>query len=289
MNTIIVKEKIKVENLIYEIRGKQVMLDSDLAKLYQCKNGTKEINQAVKNNIEKFPERFSWILNENDLKNLRSKILTSKENNYGGRRYAIRVFTEQGVAMLATILKSKVATQVSINIMDAFVAMRHYMSNGLINNAVQYKLLEHDKRINLLERTFNNFKEKNNHIFFEGQIYDAFSLLVDILNKSKEKIIIIDNYAGKELLDLLKDIDKRIMIISKNINDELIKKYNKQYTNIKFINNNSFHDRFIIIDKKELYHCGSSFKDLGKKCFCISKIEDKEYLNRILEETKKIN
>ena len=126
------KKKIEVENLIYEIRGKQVMLDSDLAKLYQCKNGTKEINQAVKNNIEKFPERFSWILSNSEEQNLRSNFLTSSLKQYGGRRYNRRVFTEQGVAMLATILKSKIATEVSIRIMDAFVAMRKYISTNLI-------------------------------------------------------------------------------------------------------------------------------------------------------------
>ena len=161
--------------------------------------------------------------------------------------------------------------------------MRHYISRGL----VEHKLLEHDKRISLLEETFNNFKEVNNHIFFEGQIYDAYSLLLDMLNKSKEKIIIIDNYAGKELLDILKDIDKNITIVSKNLDDKLIKKYTSQYSNITFINNTSFHDRFIIIDNNILYNSGSSFKDLGKKCFAISKIDNKEILNIILQELRK--
>src|SRR5574344_1885492 len=128
MDKLLVKENIDIEDMIYEIRGKQVMLDSDIAKLYQCKNGTKEINQAVKNNMEKFPERFSWILNNSEWDNLRSKILTSSLNSYGGRRYIPRVFTEQGIAMLATILKTKVATQISIQIMDAFVSMRKYIS-----------------------------------------------------------------------------------------------------------------------------------------------------------------
>ena len=141
--------------------------------------------------------------------------------------------------MLSSVLRTNIAAKVSIDIMRAFVAMRHYISNGLINNTFEYKLLEHDKRINLLEQTFNSFKEKNNHIFFEGQIYDAYSLLIDILNKSKEEIIIIDNYAGKELLDILKDIDKNIMIVSKNINDELKNKYNtflmNFIKNIKYI------------------------------------------------------
>ena len=166
--------------------------------------------------------------------------------------------------MLATILRTKVAEDVSIRIMDAFVEMRKYINNNLIEQAYINKLVIKDhERINLLEETFNKLEEKTkiNSLFFEGQIYDAYSLLIDILNKSDEEIIIIDNYAGKELLDILKDIDRKIMIISKNISKELEKKYLSQYKNIRFINNDSFHDRFIIIDKMILYHCGSSFKD----------------------------
>ena len=128
MNEIEVKDIIKIEDYIYEIRGKHVMLDSDLAELYKCKNGTKEINQAVKNNIDKFPDRFSWVLTDEEYRDLRSKILTSSSiSNYGGRRYNPRVFTEEGVAMLATILHTKIAAKISIAIMDAFVAMRHYL------------------------------------------------------------------------------------------------------------------------------------------------------------------
>ena len=133
MNEIVEKEKVIVEDMIYEIREKQVMIDSDLAKLYGCKNGTKEINQAVKNNIEKFPERYSWILTDKELDDLRSKNLTTNISNKS--RSMPRVFTEQGVAMLATILKSKIAAEISIKIMDAFVAMRHFINDNKINRA----------------------------------------------------------------------------------------------------------------------------------------------------------
>lgn len=283
MNEVIEKE-IKVENLIYEIRGKQVMLDSDLAKLYNCANGTKDINKAVKRNVERFPNDFYFQLTKEEINYLWFQFGTANKMS----RSLPYVFTEQGVAMLSSVLRTDIAAKVSIDIMRAFVVMKKYISNNLIEQKyINELVLKDNKRIDLLERTFNSFKEKNNHIFFEEQIYDAYSLLIDILNKSNEEIIIIDNYAGKELLDILKDIDKNITIISKNITEELIKKYCKQYTNIKFMSNNSFHDRFIIADKKELYHCGSSFKDLGKKCFCISKIDDIEYLNKIIEETKK--
>jgi hypothetical protein len=282
-------EKLNVEDMIYEISGKQVMLDSDLAKLYQCKNGTKEINQAVKNNLEKFPKRFSWKLSNEETKFFLVKNFDQKNETRGGRYKNPRVFTEQGIAMLATILKSQVATQTSIKIMDAFVAMRKYIATNLIEQKyINNLVLEHDSEIKMLQESFDKLSEKTkvNSLFFDGQIYDAYSLLIDILSNAKNEIIIIDNYAGKELLDILKDIKIKIIIISSNIDETLKKKYESQYHNIEFINNNLFHDRFIIIDKSTLYHCGASFKDLGHKCFAINKIENKEVLSNLLKYLK---
>lgn len=279
MNEIIVKDDIKIENMIYEIRGKQVMLDSDLAKLYQVE--TKRINEAVKNNIEKFPERFCFRITENEFNILKSKFSTSKGR--GGSRKGHSVFTEQGIAMLATILKSKVATRVSIAIMDAFIVMRKFISSNLLEQKyVNNMVFELDERIKLLEDTFSKFDTFSNEIFFEGQIYDAYSLLIDIFNTSKESIIIIDNYISKELLDILSKTERKVTIYTKVIDNNLINKYNSQYHNVTIKINNSFHDRFIIIDNKVLYHCGASFKDLGKKCFAINKIEGKEILCNIL-------
>ncbi len=280
MQEVIEKERINIENMIYEIRGKQVMLDSDLAKLYGCKNGTKEINQAVKNNLEKFPKRYSWILSEEEFNDLRSKYLTTNM-----RRFNPRVFTEQGVAMLATILKTSVATEVSISIMDAFVSMKKYMSNNLLEQKyINNMVLEDRERINLIEATLNQFKEKNNHIFFEGQIYDAYSLLIDIFKKCKNEIIIIDNYIDKNILDIFSKINKNIIIYTNKYNNDDYLKYQKQYSNITLNIINKFHDRFIIIDKKILYHSGASFKDLGNKCFAISKIDSNDILNDLLEK-----
>ncbi len=248
MNNLIIKDTEKIESLIYEIRGEQVMLDSDLARLYGVE--TKRINEAVRRNSEKFPERFSWILNEFDVSNLRSQFATS---SYGGRRYSLRVFTEQGVAMLATILKSQTATKVSIAIMDAFVLMRRYISTNLVEQKyINNQVLKNTEDIKILKETFDEFKPKINSLFYEGQIYDAYSLLLEILNKSEDNIIIIDNYAGKELLDILKNINKNIIIVSKNIDEITKNKYLKQYNNITFINNDTFHDRFIIVDKEIL-------------------------------------
>jgi len=246
------------------------MLDSDLAKLYGTE--TKRINEAVKNNIEKFPERFAWKLLNNEYENLKSKFSTSSYNNYGGRRKLPRVFTEQGVAMLATILKTPVATKVSIAIMDAFVEMRKYLKTNnyerRISN-IETKLIDYD---NKFEMIFDKLDTKvNNHLFYEGQIYDAYSLLLDIFNTSKQNIIIIDNYIDKNILDVLSKTDKEILIIT------------NKYNNIQIKINNKIHDRFIIIDNKELYHCGSSFKDLGKKCFAITKIENKEWLDSLMK------
>lgn len=154
--------------------------------------------------------------------------------------------------------------------------MRRYFANKFNTNEL---LLNHENRIQLLENTLDSFKEqKIKKIFFEGQIYDAYSILIDILNKARTEIIIIDNYASKELLDILKDINLKIIIVSKNI-DSVLK---EKYKNVEFKDNNSFHDRFIVLDRSKLYTCGASFKDLGKKCFAISEFNDINYLEQII-------
>lgn len=279
-------ELIDIKQKIYEINGKQVILDSDLAKLYQVE--TKRINEAVKNNPEKFPERFSWLLTKDEYLNLRSKFATSSLDSYGGRRYLPRVFTEQGVAMLATILKSKVAIKVSIDIMDAFVEMRHFMidNKNLLNRIIttEYKILEHDLKINELWNKLDNKKIIDQKIFFDSQIYDAYSLLIDLIVKANNQIIIIDNYIDKSILDMLSYKNKMVDVLLVTKQNKLtsldIDKFNSEYPFLSIIENKSFHDRFLIIDE-ELYHIGASLKDLGKKCFGITKIKDVNYLNMI--------
>ena len=292
MNKIVVSDNINIENMIYEIRGKQVMLDSDLARLYGCKNGTKSLNLAVKRHINRFPERFMFQLTKEEYSSIYSRFqfeTLNKNNQKQGLniKYLPYVFTEQGVAMLSAILKTDVAEEISIKIMDAFVAMKKIINTSLIEQKYFNELtIKNTEDIKLLQESFDklNTKESNNHIFYEGQIYDAYSLLIDILSKVKKEIIIIDNYAGKELLDIIKNIKTNIVVVSSNIDDTLKKKYEMQYKNVTFINNNKFHDRFIIIDKDILYTCGSSFKDLGKKCFYIGLIEDREILNNIISK-----
>lgn len=203
-----------------------------------------------------------------------------------------RVFTEQEVYMLATILKSKEAIKTSIRIMDTFVKMRHYINYNKNILPRRFLLLEekvdnNTKRIDELFDKFNPKEITKDSIFFKGDIYDAYSVLLEIFNLAKDEIIIIDNYVGKVLLDELRSIDKNIIIISSNINVNLRKKYLKQYNNIKFIKNDSYHDRFIIIDRKRVFHSGASFKDLGRKCFGIHEIENYVEIEKLINEVIK--
>ena len=290
-----------IKNLIYTIRGKQVMLDSDVAMLYHYE--TKKINQTVKRNIERFPKKFCFQLTEDEMENLRSQFVTSslKKENYGGRRYLPYVFTEQGIAMLSGLLKNKIAVQVSIYIMDAFVEMRKFITNNsqvferLTN--VEYKIFEQNKMLTEHEKKFEKVfdelqKEKiaefKQSIFFEGQIYDAYSLIIDIIKQAKHKILIIDNYIDDSILKILSKKNKNVEAVvltspNCNLNRLDINKFNKQYPVLKVARTNKFHDRFIVIDNKQLFHVGASLKDLGKKCFAISKIEDMEYIEKINE------
>ena len=296
MNKIVVSDNINIENMIYEIRGKQVMLDSDLARLYGCKNGTKSLNLAVKRHINRFPERFMFQLTKEEYSSIYSRfqIETLNKNNQKqglNIKYLPYVFTEQGVAMLSAILKTDVAEEISIKIMDAFVAIKNIINTSLIEQKyINSLVLEHDNEIRLLQESFNKLstKEKINHIFYNGQIYDAYSLLIDILNKAKKEIIIIDNYAGKELFDITKDIKVNIKIYTKNIDEISKKKYMQEYSNIEIITTDIFHDRFIILDNKELYNLGSSLKDIGKKCTSINRIEDSTILKELISRLNKI-
>ena len=279
------KEELNIENIIYEIRGKQVMLDSDLAKLYECKNGTKDINKAVKRNIERFPQNFYFQITEEEMKKLWFQSGTANKMI----RSLPYVFTEQGIAMLSSVLHTQIAISQSIRIMDAFVKMRKYISANLIEqDNMKNMLLKHDNEIKLLQESFSKLeeKEKINHIFYDGQIYDAYSLLIDIFKEAEKEIIIIDNYADKSILDMITNLNVKVTIVTRKFNllkDIDIKKYNNQYHNLKVIYSDKFHDRFIILDKKVLYHSGASYKDLGNKCFAITKMEDKEYLEIIIK------
>ena len=279
-----------IKNLIYTIRGKQVMLDSDVANIYHCE--TKYVNRVVKRNIERFPEEFCFQLNENEFEVLRCQFGTLNENGRGQhRKYLPYVFTEQGIAMLSALLKSDVAVSVSVNIMKAFIEMRKFlMLNGQVFErltSVEHKLLEHDKKI---DEVFNQLQLEENikqRIFFDGQIYDAYSIIIDIIKKANNKILIIDNYIDDSVLKMLTKKKNNVEVIiltsnKSNIQNIDIQKFNKEYPILKVARTNKFHDRFIIIDNKEMYHLGASIKDLGKKCFGINKIEDIEIIEKII-------
>lgn len=278
-----ISNALNVENMIYEIRGKQVMLDSDLSKLYGVEK--KRINEAVSRNPEKFPLRFSFELNEEEVLYLKSQIATS--SSWGGSRKGYRAFTEQGVAMLATILKSKTAIEVSIKIMDAFVAMRKYILTNLLEQKyINNLVMKHEDDINKLFSKLET-KELKNEIFFDGQIYDAYSKILDVLMKAKKNIIIVDSYADKYVLDLISkvELDVTLVISSKSRLSNLdIDKYNYEYSNLIIKYNDSFHDRFIIIDKNIMYHLGTSLNNAGTKVFAINKIEDVMIMNLVLNK-----
>ena len=281
-----------IKDLIYTIRGKQVMLDSNVAMLYHY--STKRINETVRRNKERFPDEFCFQLTDMETENLRSQFATSslEKENYGGRRYLPYVFTEQGIAMLSGLLRNEVAIQVSINIMNAFVEMRKFIANNAFVfqeiNGMKTKLLEHDKKFDIVFDELQKDKqaEFKQKIFFKGQIYDAYSLVIDIIKRAKTKILIIDNYIDDSILKMLSKKNESVEVIiltsqNCNLNKLDISKFNKQYPSLKISYTNKIHDRFIVIDNKELYHCGASLKDLGKKCFAISKIEDMGYIKKM--------
>ena len=287
-----VKKEENIENLIYEIRGKQVMLDSDLARLYKCTNGTKDINKAVKRNLERFPERFMFQLTNTEYQTLKFQIGTSSIK--GGRRYNPYVFTEQGVAMLSAILRSEIAVEISIKIMDAFVAMRKYIGNNLVEHQNLYDLvLEDHNRINKLEDTFQKFEEKRkvHEIYFDGQIYDAYSKILDIFNSAKEEVIIVDNYADKTLLDIIKNLTIKVTIITKKNNllkEQMIAKYNEEYHNLIVKYSNRFHDRYFILDNKVVYHCGTSVNRIGYKTFSITLVGEDDISHLLIDKVHEI-
>lgn len=294
MNDVILKEREteKVENLIYEVRGVQVMLDSDLARLYECANGTKTINQAVNRHLDRFPKDFYFQLTKEEYLNLKSQIGTSSSNEYGGVRKMPYVFTEQGVAMLASVLRTDVASSVSVDIMRAFVIMKRYISKTLLEQTyINELVLKDSKRIDLLEETLLKFKEKSNHLFFDGQIFDAYSKINEIFRDAKKNLTIIDAYADITILDMIKKLSVNVIVITKQnglLTNMDIKKYNNQYHNLTIKYSDSFHDRYFIIDNNDIYHCGASVNYAGARTFSINILEDKEVCDALKNKVDRI-
>ena len=270
----------EIRNLIYTIRGKQVMLDSDLAALYQVE--TKNLNKAVKRNIERFPASFCFQLTEKEVENLRFQFGTSSLN-YGGRRYLPYAFTEQGVAMASAILRSDIAVRMSVQIMEAFVEMRRM----LISNAslfhrldnIELKQLEADQKFEEIFKALESDKlHSEKGIFYNGQVFDAYAFVSDIIRSAGSSIILLDNYVDDTVLTLLGKRNDNVTatILTKSISHQLrldLQRYNSQYTVIDIEIFSDAHDRFLIIDNTELYHIGASLKDLGKKWFAFSRMD----------------
>ena len=296
--TVAVMETVQtdIKSLIYVIRNQQVMVDSDLAMLYQVE--TKRLNEAVKRNIARFPEEFRFQLTENETKHLRSQFATLNENDGRGkhRKYLPYVFTEQGIAMLSAILRSDVAVQVSISIMKSFVEMRRFIANNAllferISN-VELKQLEYQKQTDeKLEQIFeyiSEHEETNQKVFFDGQIYDAFSLIVSLIQKAEKEITLIDGYVDIGTLNLLAKKNEGVSVMvythqRTRLSNIDVTNFNAQYPALEVKYTGVFHDRFLILDGKTAYHIGASLKDAGKKTFGITRINDEGITKDILQ------
>lgn len=308
---IMVYDPSTIQRKIYTIRGEQVMIDRDLAQFYGVE--TKVLNQAVKRNIDRFPKEFMFQLNEDEYESfqpsidftknrdssLRSQFVTLKIGRGKHRKYLPYAFTEQGVAMLSGVLKSQTAVKMSIQIISAFTAMRKF----ILNNAqlfsridiVEKKQLEFENKTdNRFIEVFNAMRNKElepkQGIFYDGQIFDAYKFVANLIRKAGKSIILIDNYIDDTVLDLFtkRKSNVTVTIFTKNITKVLLldlEKYNKQYPPLTIKEFTRAHDRFLIIDGKDVYHFGASLKDLGKKWFAFSKFDKTAF--SLLDNLKK--
>jgi len=287
MNDLTIIDDMGINDKIYTVRGIQVMIDEDLAVLYGIE--TKQLNKSVNRNIDRFPEKFRFQLTQEEYENLRFQNGTSSLRSYskhGGRRYLPYVFTEQGVSMLSAVLRSKTAIEVSIKIIDSFVNMRRFLQNNasifqrldkLELNQLQHKLESDEKFDKIFKAIENKSTKPKQGIFYDGQIFDAYLFLSDLIKSAKKSIFLIDNYIDETILTLFsKNQNIEITIYTKTITKQLkldLEKYNSQYPKIEIKKFDQSHDRFLIIDEKEVYHIGASLKDLGKKWFAVSKMD----------------
>ena len=291
-----------IKNRVYWIRGKQVMLDYDLAEIYGYE--VKRLNEQVKRNNRRFPEDFMFQTTREEVELVKSQIATSRkgtlfEGQEGGRRKLPYAFTEQGIYMLATALKGELAEQQSIFIMRAFKEMRHFIANNALMfekiNAIELKQLEYqkdaDEKFGKIFEYMADHEESNQKIFFDGQIFDAFSLLTEIIGHAKTDIVLIDGYIDVATLNILAKKKTGVAVLtytlpSAKITAQDISNFNAQYPSLEVKKTTAFHDRFLIIDGVEGYHIGASLKDAGKKCFGITKIEGSDDIKDIMKKAQ---
>ena len=297
---LLVIDSIIVQNLIYTIRGRQVMLDSDLAELYGYE--VKRLNEQVKRNINRFPEDFMFQLTEEEIpERLKSQFATLNEN---GNRRGLHikklpyVFTEQGIYMLATVLRGELAEQQSIYIMRAFREMRHFLANNKLMferiKSIELKQLEYqkysDEKFNEIFHYIADHEESEQKIFFSGQIFDAFNLFTSIIRQAEREIVLIDGYVDIDTLNILSKKKAGVKTIvytlpSAKITKKDVETFNAQYFELVIQRTTEFHDRFLILDGNIGYHIGASVKDAGKKCFGINKIEDEVVIKELIKRT----
>lgn len=279
MNELSVINEETLRNKIYSIRGFQVMLDRDLAELYQVE--TKVFNQAVKRNENRFPNDFRFQLTEVE----KYELVTNCDRFTSLKHSSVNpyAFTEQGVSMLSAILKSNIAVDMSIKIIRSFINMRKFISNNALIfqrlDSLEQKQFKTDEKVDAVLNAIEDKSLKPKQgIFYDGQVYDAYLFISDLIKSAKSSIVLIDNYCDESVLTLLtkRETDVKASIYTKNITKQLqldIEKHNAQYTKIELKKFNSSHDRFLIIDAKDVYHIGASLKDLGQKWFAFSKLE----------------
>ena len=290
-----------IRDRVYIIRGQQVMLDTDLADLYGYE--VKRLNEQVKRNIRRFPEDFRFQLNESEIpERLKSQFATLniQENKRGMHiKKMPYAFTEQGIYMLATVLRGELAEQQSIFIMRAFKEMRHFIANNALLfekiNAIELKQLEYqkdaDEKFGRIFEYMAEHEESNQKIFYDGQIFDAFSFLTDVIRHAKQEIVLIDGYIDVVTLNILAKKNAGVDVFaytlpSARISTQDINNFNAQYPTLTVKRTTAFHDRFLIIDGVEGYHIGASLKDAGKKCFGINKIEGADDVKDIMKKAQ---
>ncbi len=279
-----------IKGKIYTIRGVQVMLDSDLAELYQVE--TKRINETVRRNPKRFPKRYCFELTKEEYDGFGLKSQNATSKGRGGRRSSVKVFTEQGVAMLSSVLTSDIAVNVSLRIMDAFVEIRHYLADNAIVFHRLEKLEEYrweaDRNFKAIFRQLEEPRQKKAVLFFRGQMFDAFSCIADVIRTAEKEIILIDGYTDTATLDLLSKKREGVAVFiytgekHSKLTESEIDSFNREYPSLAVKYTTEFHDRFLIIDRKTLFHSGASLKDAGKKAFEISEIDDEKQMEEIL-------
>jgi len=284
MNELVLIDDENIQNKIFTIRGLSVMLDRDLAELYQVEN--RVLNQSVKRNITRFPVEFMFQLTKDEFEIWKSQIVISNSDKMGLRKLPY-VFTEQGVSMLSAVLKSEIAIAMSIKIINSFVSMRKNISDNTFLSK-HLEVLEHKQCLNddKFEKLFSALEDKTlqpkQGIFYDGQVYDAYVFVTDLIKSAKKSIVLIDNYIDESVLTMLSKRDENVSatIHTKNISKQLLldlEKHNAQYPNIEIKKFDSSHDRFLILDDSEVYHIGASLKDLGKKWFAFSRLDVKSF------------